>query len=82
MTNESTFSDLRAAISRLEAEKRQIEERHRALVTTLRYFENAESSEGRPEQEPTITISIGAPITTCAMRWRPYSRPKVRSTGV
>ena len=52
MTNESTLSDLRAAISRLEAEKRQIEERHRALVTTLRYFENAESSEGRPEQEP------------------------------
>ena len=40
--NESTIKDLRAAIRQLETEKREIEERHRALVTTLRYFENPE----------------------------------------
>ncbi len=46
MTSESTFNDLRAAIRRLEAEKRRIEERYRALVTTLRYFEDTEGSGG------------------------------------
>ena len=40
MNSESTISDLRAAISRLEAEKRRIDEQLRALTTTLQYFES------------------------------------------
>ena len=48
VTNESTVSDLKTAITRLEVEKRRIEEQHRALVTTLRYFEGA----GRGREEP------------------------------
>ncbi len=42
MANESTISDLKAAIGKLRAERRRIEEQHRALVTTLRFFEESE----------------------------------------
>lgn len=41
MNNEATISGLKAVIRRLEMEKRQIEEQHRALVMALRYVEDA-----------------------------------------
>ncbi len=56
MSNESTIGDLRSAISRLEAEKRRIDEQLRALTTTLRYFESVElggTSSPGPSPMPT-----------------------------
>ena len=41
MVNESTIRDLKAAIGKLRAERRRIDEQHRALLTTLRFFEDA-----------------------------------------
>lgn len=44
--HESTITDLKTAISRLETEKQRIDEQLRALETTLRYFENRERDDG------------------------------------
>ena len=40
MTKLSTIEDLRAAIADVEAQKREIDEQHRFLTMTLRYFES------------------------------------------
>ena len=58
ITSASTISDLKAAIGRLETEKRRIEKQHRALVTTLQYFENPELM-----AEPPAELS-SSPIPT------------------
>ncbi len=54
MDNKSTISDLRAAISRLEAEKRSIDEQLQALTTTLLYFERVKQGGGPPS--PTSPV--------------------------
>ncbi len=46
VANESTISDLKLAISQLETEKRRINEQLRALVTSLRYFEDPKGESG------------------------------------
>ena len=50
MSNESTIHDLKVAIREVEVKKRQIDEDHRALVATLRYFERQESGTQQPPQ--------------------------------
>ena len=54
--NESTINDLKEAIRRLEAEKRQIEEQHRSLVAALRYFENSERKAEPSGELPSYPI--------------------------
>ena len=56
MVNESTISDLKAAIKRLEVEKERIEEQRRALVTTLAYFEGHEGETQPPMALPSAPI--------------------------
>ena len=49
MPNESTIRDLKDAIREVVERKRQVDEEHNALLTTLRYFEgqgNSQSAEG------------------------------------
>ena len=53
MTRESTISDLKDAIRRLEVRKREIDRQYDALVATLGYFENPEAPETLPEQDAT-----------------------------
>ena len=75
MTNESTISDLRAAIQRLEAEKREIEKQHRALVTTLRYFENPEQASA-PESR-RIDKDMGTVMSEILSREGPLHRREI-----
>ena len=72
MDNKSTISDLRAAISRLKAEKRSIDEQLQALTTTLLYFEGANQG-GRPAS-PT------SPVPT-NVRSEGSGRPQYRGTA-
>ena len=44
MSNESTISDLRAAIEEVEEKKREIDKQHSALITALEYFESMEKT--------------------------------------
>ena len=53
--NESTISDLKAAIRRLETEKRRIDEQLRSLVTALRYFENPERTAETPMEGRSVS---------------------------
>ncbi len=50
--HESTITDLKTAISRLETEKQRIDEQLRALETALRYFENRERDDGPTQAFP------------------------------
>ena len=58
IVSESTIGDLKVAIRRLEAEKRQIDEQIRGLATALRYFDNTEGTVEPPmklRSSPTPT---------------------------
>ena len=64
MTRESTVSDLKEEVRKLEAEKRRIEEQHRALVISLRYFENLERAGPSPSMplQHTTTDDLGVSL--------------------
>ena len=55
MTNPSTISDLRAALKDVEEKKRLLDEQHRALVTTLRYFEGLDDGSKPQPRHPEHT---------------------------
>ena len=77
MVNQSIISALRAEIKALEEKKREIEEQHRALVTTLRHFEDLNTSprsqpsshrpserlvDGKTESHNTRSVGRGVPV--------------------
>ena len=54
MAYESTINDLKAAISRLETEKRHIDEQLHALDSSLRYFESMQASSYQPSPQSQV----------------------------
>ena len=58
MVNESTIRGLQAAIRRLEAEKREIQRQHDALVTALRYLEESEQVATPPRQRTEKNMRV------------------------
>ena len=58
MPYESTISDLKAAISRLETEKRHIDEQLLALSSSLRYFEALETGGEQPVPKQSNSTQV------------------------